>query len=472
MKTVKVLTLSLGIFFLFTLLSSLFFSLTFFLHFRDRIYPGILIAHQPVSGLTPLEAENLLKQKLRLPPSLLLVFTYDGKTWYESPPTLGIEPESKYLAKAAYAIGRRPNPYLSFKEIWQASFKTRTIAPSYEINNNKLDRFLDTLHTTIDIASRDAQFQFKAGAGPDSKGRVVAFVQSKEGRTIDDQRLEEQLKDQLEQRAGSQSREPSLLQMAIPTKTVPPKVSSDQANRLGIVESLGVGESYFTDSIPSRIYNIKLSSEKISGSLIAPGEIFSFNDAIGTISAVFGFKQAYVIVNNKTVLGDGGGVCQTTTTLYRTVLNAGLPVTERTAHAYRVGFYEQGGFLPGLDATVYPPSPDFKFKNDTGNWLLLQATIDETTAKLTLELFGKSDGRKTVLKGPVIVSTIAPPAPIYEDDPTISMGQVKQVDTAHAGATVHFERQVTRDNQVIINETVASSYIPWPARFLRGTKTN
>ena len=258
----------------------------------------------------------------------------------------------------------------------------------------------------------------------------------------------------------------------IPTNTVLPNIKSSTADTLGIRDLLGRGESYFFDSIPGRIYNIGLGTKKISGSLIAPGNIFSFDQAIGTVSAVFGYQKAYAIKEGKTVLDDGGGVCQVSTTLYRAVLNAGLPVIEREAHSYRVGFYEQGGFAPGLDATVYPPSPDLKFKNDTGGWLLIQTNYDTVNMKLTFDIFGSSDGRKTIIAGPNFLSVSPPPEPIYEDDPISPIGQIRQVDTAHYGAKVYFQRTVTRGENILINETVISNYVPWPARYLRGTKIN
>jgi vancomycin resistance protein YoaR len=100
----------------------------------------------------------------------------------------------------------------------------------------------------------------------------------------------------------------------------------------------------------------------------------------------------------------------------------------------------------------------------------LQANFDEVAQKLTFEIFGTSDGRKTIIEGPIILSETPPPEPIYEDDPNLPVGQQKQVDTAHYGAKTSFTRTVTRDGEILIKETVISNYIPWPARFLRGTK--
>ena len=222
-------------------------------------------------------------------------------------------------------------------------------------------------------------------------------------------------------------------QVALPVAIVKPKVLISDINNLGINELIGQGVSRFAGSIPNRIYNVTLTASKINGVLIPPGEIFSFNRTVGDITAATGFKQAYVIKEGRTVLDDGGGVCQDSTTVFRAALNAGLPITQRTAHAYRVGYYEQG-FPPGLDATVYYPSVDLQFKNDTGRHILLQAYTSGLT--LYVNLYGTSDGRISKLTTPVIKSQTPPPPELRQDDPTLPKGTVKQVDWSAWGANV------------------------------------
>jgi vancomycin resistance protein YoaR len=202
--------------------------------------------------------------------------------------------------------------------------------------------------------------------------------------------------------------------------------------------------------------------------LIKPNETFSFLSAVGSITKLDGYKEAYVIKGGKTVLGDGGGVCQVSTTLYRAALYAGLPIVERVPHSYRVGYYEPP---VGFDATIYQPGgPDLKFKNDTGNYILIQTFVDEENMSLTFDFYGTSDGRVTQISDPVVVSTSPPPPTKYQDDPTLPAGTEKQIDTAHAGAKVYFTRRVVRANDILINEKVWSSYIPWAAVILRGIK--
>ncbi|HZQ29900.1 MAG TPA: VanW family protein, partial [Patescibacteria group bacterium] len=173
--------------------------------------------------------------------------------------------------------------------------------------------------------------------------------------------------------------------------------------------------------------------------------------------------------NGKTVLGDGGGVCQVSTTFFRALLNAGLPIVERHPHSYRVGYYEQDS-PPGLDATIYYPSVDLKFRNDTGNYILIQTVVDYDNLRLTFNLYGTKDGREVSISNSVITNQTPAPPPLYQDDPTLPKGVIKQVDFEAAGADVYFTREVRKNGRVVLADKFVSNYQPWQAVFLRGTQ--
>jgi vancomycin resistance protein YoaR len=256
----------------------------------------------------------------------------------------------------------------------------------------------------------------------------------------------------------------------IPVKTIQPTLTTDKVNKMGIKELIGTGTSLFQHSIESRIYNVNLAASRVNGVLVKPGDTFSFDQAVGDVSSLTGYKQAYVIENGKTVLGDGGGVCQVSTTLFRAALNAGLPIVERHAHAYRVGYYEEDS-PPGIDATVYVPTVDLKFRNDTGHYILIQSIVDLNTLRLTFMIYGTSDGRISNVSTPVVTNIRPAPPDKYEDDPTLPAGTIKQVDFAASGADATFTRTVTKDGKVLYNDVFTSHYQPWQAVYLRGTKT-
>lgn len=321
------------------------------------------------------------------------------------------------------------------------------------LNKEKVDGYLKKIAIAIDQEVQEGLFEFN----PQTK-RVSAFQASQEGRKLDQDTTLELLNNALTNNSKT---------ITLPVAVIKPKIQTQDVNSLGIKELIGQGISYFAGSIPNRIYNVNLTAQKINGVLVPPGEVFSFNKNVGDITEATGFRKAYVIKEGRTVLDDGGGVCQDSTTLFRAVLNAGLPIVKRTAHAYRVGYYEQG-FPVGLDATVFYPSVDFQFKNDTQSHILIQAYTSGTT--LYVDLYGSADGRVATISKSVVANQTPPPADLRQDDPTLPKGEVKQVDWAAWGADVTFQRTVTRAGEVIIKETFKSNYRPWQAIYLVGTK--
>jgi vancomycin resistance protein YoaR len=253
----------------------------------------------------------------------------------------------------------------------------------------------------------------------------------------------------------------------VATKT-PPAITTDKVNNLGIRELIGRGESYYAHSIPNRIFNVGLTASKIDSVLVAPGQEFSFIKSVGDISASSGFKQAYVISNGRTELGDGGGVCQVSTTVFRAATAAGLPITERWAHAYRVGYYEQNS-KPGIDATIFEPGKDFKFKNDTPGYILVQTINDPKTLHLIVDIYGTSDGRVATVSTPKVWGITPPPPDIIQDDPTLRVGTTKQVDWSAWGAKTSFVYMVTRNGETLQSVKFNSNYKPWANIYLKGT---
>ncbi|MEK7138750.1 MAG: VanW family protein [Patescibacteria group bacterium] len=184
-------------------------------------------------------------------------------------------------------------------------------------------------------------------------------------------------------------------EVTFPVKFIEPAVTLDKANELGITTLIGTGESDFKGSSQARIHNIKIGSTKYNGAIIKPGDEFSFNSILGEVNEENGFESELVIKSGKLTKEAGGGLCQVSTTLFRSAIMAGLPITERKPHSFAVRYYNPQGF----DATIYPRVVDLKFKNDTPNHILIQSRVEGT--KLTFEIYGPNDGRKVTLDGPV-----------------------------------------------------------------------
>jgi vancomycin resistance protein YoaR len=325
-------------------------------------------------------------------------------------------------------------------------------------NRQSMDAIILDIASEVNHDPQNPKFIFE-------NGRVTEFQPALDGIRIDNEGLKDKIINSLNQIENSNDK---IIAFDIPIQKTPPEVTTDGINNLGIKELIGRGASTYFHSITSRVHNVVLAASRINGTLVKPGDTFSFNDTLGDVSQFTGYQQAYIISEGKTILGDGGGVCQVSTTLFRSVLNAGLPIIERQAHAYRVGYYEQDS-PPGIDATVYGPSPDFKFKNDTPAYILIEAKADPKKYSLVFELYGTSDGRVSSISKPVVTNIVSPPEDLYQDDPALPAGTIKQIDYKAWGAKVTFNHKVERNGVTIFSKTFLSNYRPWQAVYLRGT---
>ena len=325
-----------------------------------------------------------------------------------------------------------------------------TAAP---INFEEAGALLVAIKPEVETEAKNAVFNFE-------NGKVIEFSAEVNGIKIEEAVFKQKLAETI---AFAKKTE-----MELPVTVTAAKIKVGDINNLGIKTLIGVGTSKFAHSIPNRIHNLTLASSRLNGALVAPGETFSLGQTLGEISRVTGYREAYVISEGRTVLGDGGGVCQVSTTLFRAVLSAGLPIVERKAHAYRVGYYEQD-MGPGYDATVFFPSTDFKFVNDTPGHILIQTKVDPKTFSMRYEIYGTGDGRLATISAPKIYSQSPALATVYQDDPTLPAGVLKQVDWSAPGAKVSFDYKVVRNDEVLQDRTFTSVYRPWAAVYLRGT---
>ncbi len=247
---------------------------------------------------------------------------------------------------------------------------------------------------------------------------------------------------------------------------VEPRYSNTaSAFELGITEMVSEGRSYYAGSSESRRINIAQSIGRLDGIIVAPGEIFSFNQYIGDITPEEGFVEGFVIFGGRTIAGVGGGVCQVSTTIFRAAFYGGYPIVERYAHGYRVGYYEYGDPEGvGMDAAIYTPDLDFQFINDTDYHLLIQAVVNPQDNEVIFRFYSTNPGRQVVRQGPEI-RNVQPALPtIYEANANLQLGQENYADYAAEGAYVEVTRVIQDlEGNVIHREIFASQYQPWAA---------
>lgn len=288
-------------------------------------------------------------------------------------------------------------------------------------------------------------------------GQIIVIEPSQTGYRLDIEKTIDLIRDH----SLSQERK-----IELPVEKLRPTIDTDNLDQLGIKELVIEATTNFGGSSHARMANIAVAASKFDGILLSPGEIFSFNKYLGDVSAEEGYEEGLIIWGDRTAVGIGGGVCQVSTTAFRAAFWAGLEIIERWAHGYRVSWYEPPA---GMDATVYSPAIDFKFRNDTPHYLLIKSETDLDAATVTFRFYGTNPGRTVEMEGPFEENVVRHGEPVYEEDTTLPAGTVKQVDWAHDGVDVTVKRTVTKAGEVLYQETFFSRYQPWEAVFLVGT---
>jgi vancomycin resistance protein YoaR len=431
---------------------------------KNKIYPNIYIDQKAVELKTKEEALKIIKEKNKNLNNLAINLLYEDTAIATiSAKEINLHWNGREIADRAFTIGRDQNSTSKFKQRIETLFglKRYDLYTKYIYEQDLAQELIATISSRYNKEPENALFKIE-------NDRVAAFKEDKPGQLVDEELFIKNI-DKIVEKINSGRYKIKPEKIKLKQSTVEAEIKLAQANDLGIEELIGVGKSDYSGSITSRIHNLTLAASKFHGVIIPKDSTFSFNEVIGDISVNTGYQQAYIIQNGKTVLGDGGGVCQVSTTIFRAALQTGLPIEERHAHAYRVGYYENDS-QPGFDATIYSPTVDLKVKNDTPANILIQTEIIEEKNLLIFKLYGKNDNRQVEISQATVYDIVPAPPAKHEDDPTLPKGEVKQIDFAAPGAKTFFDYKVTKDGNTHYEERFFSSYKPWAAVYLVGTK--
>ncbi len=345
---------------------------------------GALFLLWPTTSL--LGAEMPTRISLMAGDTVQVIEPTQFSSWF----TLGQKTASNPQAKRE---GELPTTACSQFPFFCTTFLPKTLLghivlePTFAINR---DLATQALLSALDELERDP-INAKLGMGPD--GELAVTAEAVPGLLIDRKESLDKALRELERN------EETVVELHFKTELLPAKVSRDTIAELGLHTKIAEGKTNFRGSPKNRIFNIHRAIEQYDGVVIPPGEEFSFVDYLGEVDGEHGYLPELVIKHNRTEPEFGGGICQVSTTVFRAALNAGLEITERRNHAYPVQYYKPYG----MDATIYIPRPDLKFKNNTPGSILMLPKIVGT--ELTFTFYGTSDGRTTTIDGPHILES-------------------------------------------------------------------
>ena len=303
---------------------------------------------------------------------------------------------------------------------------------------------------TINKKPKDANFTF-AGA------KVQLVTESVDGETVDVAASVKAVKE------GSLG-ETRIVPLVV--TVIPPKVRSSDIANIKVTDKLIEASTIYGDTGLDRQHNLTLAVSRIDGTLIAPGETFSFNEILGPTTLADGYRMAWGIIStssgHETVPSEAGGICQVSTTLFHAALWTGLRIDQRTEHIYWIPRYGKAPLgRTGLDSTVdgsgSADTLDFKFTNTTDNWIGIQGWVDGMN--MYFALWGTKTGWDVQVLDPVITNVVkTDPAIVRIEDKTMPLGQEVWVESAQDGFDVAVKRIVRQGDKVLDEYTVKSRY--------------
>jgi len=327
---------------------------------------------------------------------------------------------------------------------------------TYEItlNESQFTLYLNGLVSRVKVEPVNTRFMFN-----DDTRELEVIKPAVIGRNLNIQSSLDHINEQLQ--AGEHT-------ITLQFDTVTPEITDAvTGEELGIVELVEERTTYFYGSDAARVQNIETAAAQFHGLLIPPGATFSMAQALGNISLENGYAEALIIYGGQTIQGVGGGVCQVSTTLFRTAFFAGFPIVERHAHAYRVSYYEydpgriRNPQWAGFDATVYVPIVDLKFTNDTDHWLLMETYVYRGSEALTWKFYSTDDGRTVEWNTTGPRNIVDAPEPLYRENPDLQKGVIKQVDYAADGADINVTRTVYKGGSIHFSDSFFTHFRPW-----------
>lgn len=413
---------------------------------------GVSLEGIDLSGMTESEAQAAIEAYIAGVKAGQLTLTAGEDAITISYADLGLAADDHGAAKDAIQIGRRGNIIKRYKELEDAKSNGLDYELSFTVNAEALTQVLNERLAEVNRDPVNAAISRENGE--------FIITEAVNGRTVDVAATMEAVKNSIEGEWDRQN-----LTIAMVTNETLPEHTSEQLT--GIKDNLGTYTTNFSSSTANRKGNIQNGAGKINGTILYPGEEFSFLQKVTPMSADNGYHLASSYSGGKVVQSYGGGICQVSSTLYQTVLKAELTISERTNHSMTVSYMPLAG-----DATISDPTLDLKFKNEYDSPIYIEAYADNT--QITISIYGaeRRPANRSVEFYSVTERTISPGADVVTKDASLPEGHQEVTQSSHTGYVAAFYKNVYVDGVLEFTELVnRSTYEAIPRHITIGTKT-
>ena len=395
--------------------------------FTDRIYSGIYIDNIHVGGMTREEAIRAVEQvNGETDAKFDLVVSIGNENWHVNSERVPVSRNIRETVEKAWICGRsnsagsRGGTGTPFEErvrqVAELRSYPQTFATRQDYDHQALRTMTDGIVNYVNrepVNSKVESFNFST--------KAFTFTEDRPGARLDPEDLYSRLTDLLDNGVTNST------VRVVPERIEAEMTKAELMNRFGLISAYTTN----TTNNKNRNTNIQLSAAAINGVTVLPGEIFSFNGATGERTAEKGYKEAAAIAGGQSRDEIGGGVCQTSSTLFNAVARADLEILERNPHAWPSNYVEKG-----FDATVNWPGLDFKFRNNTEWPIFIIAGYNKQ--KVTVNIYGMSlgTGVRIDLESDLVRTIPQPEGTNYVVNPNLAPGESKKTITGRKGYEV------------------------------------
>lgn len=403
--------------------------------YSTLFYPGTRIENVNVSGKTLKEAKKLLKEQyVDKLPSRKLVVKAEGKSYPFEFSKLNVKYNLDKALDEAFNYGKDLNILSQYKIIVHPDDKC--ISTGFSYDKEVVKKFIDGIDKDVNKNPINAAVSSTAGK--------VSLVKHRAGKKLNSDKLQKDINKSMN---GDASKD---VEVQASIKEVKPKVTTDKISSINTLISTFHTE-YGGISSPQRANNIEICTKSINGTVLMPGETFSFNQVVGERTEKRGYQSGPVIVGNQVDSGLGGGICQVSSTLYNTILLGSINPTERMHHTL------PSSYVPlGMDATVDWGNIDYKFKNTFSYPIYIEGIADGSS--IIFNLYSNSELKKrTYSIWNEVYATINANMKT-EDDPNLPEGKQEIVQNAYTGYKVRVYKNILENGKVVGKELISDDF--------------
>ncbi len=489
----------------------------------DKIAQGISIGNVDVSGKTKAEAKALLEQKTETKKTEDLKIKTNVKTEEDKDFSGNISFEQLKLdynidesIEKAFQIGRDSNVVVNNFNVLKTFFQKNNSDIVYNYDQEELENQIESINGKIPGAVKESSYYV------DKDEKELVITRGEKGIRINPDIVKEEVENEIknvdtsekEIDLSTEEKEPEPIDLdkvysevhtepkdayytkdpftlyphvdgidfdismeeakklleenkeeyVIPLKITKPDITTDEIGSEGFPDLLGTYKTYYNSSNKDRTTNLRLASNKIDGTVLMPGETFSYNKVVGERTIAAGYKEAPIYAGGKVVDGIGGGICQVSSTLYNAVIFANLDIVSRTNHRFVPSYV-----TAGRDATVVYGSIDFKFKNTRKYPIKIESSVSGGVAKVSI--YGMKEEKEYDVKIETKITGSIPTKTVYEEDSTLAAGKEKVVQKGHKG-TYSEAYKVVYYNGKVVSRTLLSKdkYSAMETIIKKGTK--